>query len=144
MQEIFWYVLMALAAHRLWLIWLNQVVWMSPGQGMQTVAFLEKKDNPYEFIRAWFRKRHWVIQYGASCAICSGVQIAAVVSGLWWLGPVGRGAIWILAVSTGLSFYDDVISSLSKPRPFVLYQQPMMQMYNTPAPSQGQPAANEN
>ena len=131
-REMVTFVLMAFAAHRLWLVWLNQVVWMSPAPGRPSVAFLEKTDNPYEFIRAWFRKRHWKIQYGASCGICVGVQIAAIVSALWLLGPVGRGVIWVLAVSTALSFYDDVISSLSKPRPLVLYQQPQYQMYNSP------------
>lgn len=136
MNEALSYVLMALAAHRLWLIWLNQVIGNKP---------LEPADNPYEFIRKRLRRLSppktaltlrqrigKIVLYGLTCGICVSVQISVFVGGLWLTGWPGRGVIWVLAISSGVSFFDDFIGSLSRPRPMVLYQQPQYQMYNSP------------
>ena len=136
MNEALSYVLMALAAHRLWLVWMNQVVGNKP---------LAPADNPYEFIRKGLRRLASpntaltlrqrlgnTVLYGLTCGICVSVQISVLVGGLWLTGWPGRGVIWVLAVSSGVSFFDDLMTSFSRPRPLVLYQQPAYHMHNTP------------
>ena len=86
MNEVGTLVLLGLAAHRLWVLWLTQEI--------------------FRPLRERLGRIHPKVQYLVNCASCTSIWIAAGIGLTWVVLPE---VIWVLAVSDMLGLVDKAL-----------------------------------
>lgn len=94
-------VICGLAAHRLWLLWLSQLIFRPFREGLSR----------------W----HPRVAYAVNCGVCTSVWVAAGIAGAWHLNGATRALVWILAISEAVAIMESVQrlmtrASLTPPR----------------------------
>lgn len=87
-------VILGLAAHRLWLLWLTQEI--------------------FRPVRERLSKIHPKVAYLLNCGICTSVWVGAGVGGTWSLDWPLRGLVWILALSEMIAIMESVMRMVDR------------------------------
>jgi hypothetical protein len=90
--------LVSIAAHRLWALWLFTEITRPLRERLQ------KLDG------WWGRK----LAYLSGCGFCVSVWAGGMATGLWTLGPLGQVAVFGLVAGSGALFYEMLMTRINR------------------------------